>query len=134
MSQLKVLRELSNGPMFMTQIARLTGVTRGAATGMVDKLVSMGLTARLEDPTNRRLVLVRLTAEGQALQERVHLRTLNRVRTVTRYLDGQELESLDRMLAALDKGLDEAAKDGEQMPPIERSAADLPAAVVSLLG
>lgn len=120
--------------MFMTQIARLTGVTRGAATGMVDKLVSMGLTARLEDPTNRRLVLVRLTAEGQALQERVHLRTLNRVRTVTRYLDGQELESLDRMLAALDKGLDEAAKDGEQMPPIERSAADLPAAVVSLLG
>ena len=133
-SQLKVLRELSNGPMFMTQIARLTGVTRGAATGMVDKLVSMGLTARLEDPTNRRLVLVRLTAEGQALQERVHLRTLNRVRTITRYLDGQELESLDRMLAALDKGLDEAAKDGEQMPPIERSAADLPAAVVSLLG
>ena len=133
-SQLKVLRELSNGPMFMTQIARLTGVTRGAATGMVDKLVSMGLTARLEDPTNRRLVLVRLTAEGQALQERVHLRTLNRVRTITRYLDRQELESLDRMLAALDKGLDEAAKDGEQMPPIERSAADLPAAVVSLLG
>ena len=120
--------------MFMTQIARLTGVTRGAAPGMVDKLVSMRLTARLEDPTNRRLVLVRLTAEGQALQERVHLRTLNRVRTITRYLDGQELESLDRMLAALDKGLDEAAKDGEQMPPIERSAADLPAAVVSLLG
>ena len=120
--------------MFMTQIARLTGVTRGAATGMVDKLVSMRLTARLEDPTNRRLVLVRLTAEGQALQERVHLRTLNRVRTITRYLDRQELESLDRMLAALDKGLDEAAKDGEQMPPIERSAADLSAAVVSLLG
>ena len=133
-SQLKVLRELSNGPMFMTQIARLTGVTRGAATGMVDKLVSMGLTARLEDPTNRRLVLVRLTPEGKTLQEHVHQRTLNRVRTVTRHLDDEESQSLDRMLAALARGLDEAAKDGEEMPPVERSAADLPAAAVSLLG
>ena len=132
-SQLKVLRELSNGPMFMTQIARLTGVTRGAATGMVDKLVSMGLTERLEDPTNRRLVLVKLTADGAALQERVHERTLSRVRTVTRHLDAEEMASLDRVLAALDKGLDEAARNGEEMPPVERSTADLPSAVVALL-
>ncbi len=119
--------------MFMTQIARLTGVTRGAATGMVDKLVSMGLTERLEAPANRRLVLVKLTAEGKMLQEHVHERTLSRVRTVTRYLDAEEMASLDRVLAALDKGLDEAAKDGEEMPPIERSTADLPEAVVALL-
>jgi DNA-binding MarR family transcriptional regulator len=53
--------ELSPG-----RLIKETLVTSGTMTNRVDRLVARGLVERLPDPSDRRGVLVRLTAEGRA--------------------------------------------------------------------
>ena len=49
----------------MGELAKALGVTLGAATGLVDRLIQQGLVERVSDPEDRRLVRVRLTAKGR---------------------------------------------------------------------
>lgn len=51
----------SRGPLPAGELARHTGLTSGAVTRMVDRLVSRGAVRRREDPTDRRRVLVEIT-------------------------------------------------------------------------
>ncbi|MBC2877525.1 MULTISPECIES: MarR family winged helix-turn-helix transcriptional regulator [Streptomyces] len=48
-------------PLCTGEIARLTGLTPGSATRLVDRLVKSGLADRHTDPTDRRRALVSLT-------------------------------------------------------------------------
>ncbi len=116
-SQLKVLRELSNGPMWMTSIASLTGVTPGAATGMIDKLVGKKLVRRYEDRKNRRVILVDLTALGDELQKAVHKRTLRRVQRLLRHFAPEDKEELVRLFQLFDSAIVEDAADLREPPP-----------------
>jgi DNA-binding MarR family transcriptional regulator len=52
-----------NGPMTAGKIAKTTGLTTGAITGIVDRLCSAGLAVREPDPTDRRRVIVRVSDE-----------------------------------------------------------------------
>lgn len=66
--QLWVLEHLSrteNCPM--NELARFLGITRPAATGLVDRLIAQGLVRRGEDPRDRRVVRVELTAKGHGV-------------------------------------------------------------------
>lgn len=54
---------LERGSMTAGQLAAVTGLTTGAITGVVDRLVQAGLVAREADPTDRRKVLLRATPE-----------------------------------------------------------------------
>ncbi|EME98389.1 MarR family transcriptional regulator [Streptomyces mobaraensis NBRC 13819 = DSM 40847] len=49
-----------DGPLCTGEIARLTGLTPGSATRLVDRLVKAGLAERHTDPTDRRRALVSL--------------------------------------------------------------------------
>ena len=72
MPQLKVLICVAHGEgITMTQLARMTGMTLSTATGIVDRLVAQGYLGRDDDPQDRRRVLLRPTAEGCALLERL---------------------------------------------------------------
>jgi DNA-binding MarR family transcriptional regulator len=53
------------GEITMGQLARRLGVTMGAATNVVDKLVDAGYVERRHDETDRRIVKVKLTSSGQ---------------------------------------------------------------------
>lgn len=49
-----------NGPSTAGEIARRTGLTSGAVTGLIDRLERQGLVERSNDPNDRRKVLVRV--------------------------------------------------------------------------
>ena len=51
---------LMSGPSTAGEIARHTGLTSGAVTGLIDRLVRLGLVERTADPADRRKVLVRV--------------------------------------------------------------------------
>jgi DNA-binding MarR family transcriptional regulator len=48
------------GPSTAGEIARHTGLTSGAVTGLIDRLERLGLVERTADPADRRKVLVRV--------------------------------------------------------------------------
>ena len=55
---IQVLISLSRGPRSVGRIAETLGVSRPAATQLVDRLVEHGMIERLHDPADRRVVLV----------------------------------------------------------------------------
>lgn len=50
---------IRHGPLTAGAFARLTGLTPGAVTGLIDRLVQAGAVQRLRDARDRRKVLVR---------------------------------------------------------------------------
>lgn len=58
-----------NGPMRMKELAAKIGVTTGTLTVQIDKMVKAGLVLRRAHETDRRSILVELTAPGQMMFE-----------------------------------------------------------------
>jgi DNA-binding MarR family transcriptional regulator len=54
----KCLDLLSRGPVPAGELARFTGLTTGAVTGIIDRLVKASYAERIGDPEDRRRVLV----------------------------------------------------------------------------
>jgi DNA-binding MarR family transcriptional regulator len=54
---------LMKGPSTAGDIARQTGLTSGAVTGLIDRLERLGLVERTADAADRRKVLVRVCAD-----------------------------------------------------------------------
>jgi predicted transcriptional regulator len=54
----KCLDLLSRGAVTAGELARFTGLTTGAITGIIDRLVKAGYAERVSDPGDRRRVLV----------------------------------------------------------------------------
>ena len=68
MPQLKVVLLLYlNGAMRMSDIASALGVSLATATGIADRLVERDLVVRDADPGDRRVVLCRLSDQGEDL-------------------------------------------------------------------
>lgn len=99
--QLRILRGLLDGPLPMASVAGLAGVTPGAATGMVDRLVARGLVKRYVDRANRRRVKVAVTPEGRRLQAEAHQKAIRRANLLTQCLTKQEVDDFRRWLLAL---------------------------------
>ncbi|KHL10657.1 DNA-binding MarR family transcriptional regulator [Mumia flava] len=55
-----------SGPIRLTQLAAIEGVSQPAMTQLVTRLERTGLVARSSDPGDRRAVLVALTSDGEA--------------------------------------------------------------------
>ncbi|MEU7746619.1 MarR family transcriptional regulator [Nonomuraea sp. NPDC049158] len=64
--QCVALLDLEAGPVSTGEIARLTGLTPGSATRLVDRLEKAGLVVRHADPADRRRALVALAPSAQA--------------------------------------------------------------------
>jgi MarR family len=54
----KCLDLLSRGPITAGELGRFTGLTSGAVTGIIDRLVAAAFAERVIDPNDRRRVLV----------------------------------------------------------------------------
>jgi DNA-binding MarR family transcriptional regulator len=65
-----ILRQLSTyGPLSMSRLAELIDRTKPTVTVLVRKLVKHGYVERMEDPTDSRVTLVRLTDKAKALAD-----------------------------------------------------------------
>jgi DNA-binding MarR family transcriptional regulator len=65
MAQYHLLEPLADGPHTNGQLAESAEVASPTATRMIDVLVSRDLVTRVEDPTDRRAVLISLTPAGR---------------------------------------------------------------------
>mgnify|MGYP000610367299 CR=1 FL=1 len=73
MPQLKVLVRLyADGPCSAGRLAEELGVSRPAVTGFVDRLEGKGLLRRRRHPSDRRALMIELTAEGSRRVEAVY--------------------------------------------------------------
>ncbi len=55
------------GKIKMSRLAQSLGTTRAAATGLIDRLIAQGLVLRKNDPYDRRIVWIQLTAKGKRI-------------------------------------------------------------------
>lgn len=55
----------------VNDVAKLLGITSGAATGLTDKLVALELIDRTRQEEDRRVVLLTLTAKGKAIIDQI---------------------------------------------------------------
>jgi DNA-binding MarR family transcriptional regulator len=88
--------ELSPG-----RLLRETLVTSGTMTNRVDRLAARGLVERLPDPSDRRGVLVRLTATGRSTVDGALEGLLRRERDLLAGLDGDDQQRLAGLLRSL---------------------------------
>ena len=117
MPQLKVLFLASGSePMPTSRIARALGMTLSTATGVVDRLVAQGLIQRLEDPTDRRIVLLQATPEGAALMERLLRAGLGHFREILALLSLEDLRAVARALGALHEAAMSLSSDQPPAP------------------
>jgi DNA-binding MarR family transcriptional regulator len=65
-SDVRCLDWLADGPKTAGELSKATGLRPAATTAMIDRLAAKGLVERVGNSSDRRQVLVQMTAEGQA--------------------------------------------------------------------
>jgi DNA-binding MarR family transcriptional regulator len=109
MSQLKVMLLLFiNGPMNMSAIAFSLDVTLPTASSLIDRLSEKGYIERENISDDRRVVLCRLSDEGQKAIDRIWDSGRARSREILEKMDIANLEMFSRVLSAMI----ESAKEG----------------------
>jgi DNA-binding MarR family transcriptional regulator len=112
MQQLRTLMILSfRGSASGQELADGLGVHLSTVTGLINRLLARGLVKRGEDPNDRRVRRVRLSAEGTQLMQ--HMRDAGRLhkRQLLQQLDNT---ALAQMAAAMDALNTAAASDQHQ--------------------
>jgi DNA-binding MarR family transcriptional regulator len=100
--QLKVVLLLFiSGPSRMSEIASALGVSLATATGVLDRLVERGLVIREGHPEDRRVVICRLSAEGEKLISGLWQLSRDRAGELMRALTPSQLLLVTQALEAL---------------------------------
>jgi DNA-binding MarR family transcriptional regulator len=110
---LLILKDAREETMSMGEIAHELGVSFPTASGLVDRLSREGLATRLASDSDRRIVLVHLTANGKAVLRRM-LRLLDDLlmRLLTDMGEAEQesfVEAVDRVF-----GLSQLIRDEEK--------------------
>ena len=99
MTQLHVMHLLErHGELPMSRLAEMLDVSLSAATGLVDRVEERGFVERIRVPSDRRVVLVRVTPTGQQMLEEVEVL---RSGIIARVLDKLDASQLARVAAAM---------------------------------
>jgi DNA-binding MarR family transcriptional regulator len=104
MPQAKLLYLLgAAGELHMSSIVARLGVSLSTVSGLVDRLVDHGLATRRDDPSDRRQVVVGLTAAGSQFIDRFRELNARQMRELLSVLDDGDLSLLRDALAALER-------------------------------
>lgn len=96
-----------HGPLTPSELADHERVRRPTVARLLAHLEEDGLVARAADPRDRRSALITITAEGRALLRAVRNRKDAYLAQRLRDLDDDELATLDRAAAILERMLEE---------------------------
>ena len=123
MPQVRTMFFLSEGPKRMSDISEYLGRGMPSTTSMIDRLVKKGRVDRVQDPSDRRVVVCQLTSQGREVVERFgriwHLRTESLADVLT-------LDELEAVVPAIEILAEAAGRDGR---PSEAGHAPEPASV-----
>jgi DNA-binding MarR family transcriptional regulator len=113
LAQLKTLYLVAaTGPLRMSEVAERLGTAPSTTSGVVDGLVQLGLLERVEDPGDRRQVLVRATPAANETLEDFHDLSLTRLRELlARIGDEGELATIERAIDLLSAAAGSAAEE-----------------------
>lgn len=102
-----------DGTATQTELGRMLLVNRSNVTGLVDRMEQAGWVERLDDPADRRVKRIRLTAAGRKLLDRVDAVYIHKVAAVMRTLSAREQTELCRLLEKVRGSLDLSATDAD---------------------
>lgn len=88
-----IFRLHGQGPMVQRELSQALRCTPRHVTQLVDQLESVGLVARQQHPTDRRAVLVTLTAKGSKLAARIDAEREQAARRMLGDVSSADLES-----------------------------------------
>jgi DNA-binding MarR family transcriptional regulator len=104
LAQYHLLEPLSSGPRTNRELAESAGISAPTATRMVDGLLQRGLVTRIDDPVDRRAVVISLTEDGRTALTRKQREYAARRRQIAAALEPHEQKvatDLLRRLAAV---------------------------------
>jgi MarR family transcriptional regulator, lower aerobic nicotinate degradation pathway regulator len=99
--QTRLLGILRDRQPTMNELARLLGIDKSSATGLVDRAERRGLVARVSSAADRRAVLVSLTQDGRALVSQAAARFETDIAALLGYLSPREAQALSRLVSRL---------------------------------
>lgn len=108
---LTVLR--SEGPLPMSELARVLDVSVASATGIVSRMEERGLVERARETADRRVVTVTLAVGGQGALDQAEGRGREHVERLLSHLTFGELERLHDGLRALQRARMEVLEEEE---------------------
>ena len=121
MAQTKALYLLvAVGELRMSDLAARLGVTSSTATGLVDRLVELGLAARRE-ASDRRQVVIAATEAARSLMERFRELNAAQMRRLLTHVDAADLPVIERAFGLILTAADAAA---DHAGPADRLAPD----------
>ena len=101
LAQYLLLEPLAGGPRTNRELAELAGISPPTATRMIDGLLERDLVTRVEDPTDRRAVVISLTAKGRGAVTKKQRDYAERRSRLAGALDPHEQELAARLLRRL---------------------------------
>jgi DNA-binding MarR family transcriptional regulator len=91
------------GPLRLTDLAAVEGITQPSMTSLVTGLERAGLVERRPDPSDRRVVLVALTDAGQEHRRDRRQQGAERLAALVSQLSEEDQAALTKALPALDR-------------------------------
>jgi DNA-binding MarR family transcriptional regulator len=95
MTHLHILWLLEHhGDITMGRLAELVDVSLSNASGLIDRMEERGLVERIRVPDDRRVVLVRASAEGERMRDEIEAIKQDQMRSILGNLDRNQLTRL----------------------------------------
>ncbi len=91
----------SKGSAKMKDIASFMKVSTPATTGIVNRLVNSGYTARDFDESDRRIINIRITPKGQSLIKMIRQERRNLTIDIFKKISGEDRENYLRILTVI---------------------------------
>ena len=90
-SQASALARIEHsGPIRLTALSELEGISAATMNKLIDSLVARGLVERLPDPADGRASLLQLGKEGDLLLQEIRARNTEALREALAHFDGAE--------------------------------------------
>lgn len=105
---------LHKGPLPVNTLGRTVLLTSGSITTSVDRLAERGLVARKDDPNDRRVRIVSLTADGRRLIKSAFARHAADLDKVVAVLTAHERTTLVSLLRKLGRSVDASVGELEE--------------------
>jgi DNA-binding MarR family transcriptional regulator len=119
MAQLHIMFTLQrSGEMTMSRLADILNVSLSNATGLIDRLEERGYIERQRVPTDRRVVLVRLTERGISMLAEVDALSDNLMRSVLERLSAVQLRGVAHAVSALREAVDAVVETKPDRHPV----------------
>jgi DNA-binding MarR family transcriptional regulator len=107
MAQIHIMYTVQrHGEMTMSQLADVLNVSDSNATGLVDRMAERGFVQRDRVPTDRRVVVIRVTEAGEKLIEQIDALSDEILRSVLGRLEPGQLLSVGQAVADLRAAVD----------------------------